>query len=135
MRRRSVLALLAGLPVLLFAESAYAGSYLNRAALLLEGSRQERDMVWSRYADKELLRVVHGIAQARTRTAHSMEVPTAIASAHPHLLLILENCERAYAAALDGSHEKFLEHLIRARREDTTFRAIVEKLGYTIPAP
>jgi hypothetical protein len=133
MIRRFVVALLVSLPLLLASSVAWSGSYLNRAALLLEGSRAERDMVWPRSTDKELVRVVHGIAQARSRTASTMEVPKAVAGAHPHLLLVLENCERAYAAALDGNHEKFIDHILRARREDKTFRAIIQKMGYTLP--
>jgi hypothetical protein len=48
--------------------------------------------------------------------------------------LVLENCERAYAVAVEGSHEKFIEHILRARTEDKTFRAIIERLGYTLPS-
>ncbi len=133
MIRRFVVALLVSLPLVLLCSVAWSGSYLNRAALLLEGSRAERDMVLSRSTDKELLRVVHGIAEARSRTARTMEVPKSVVPAHPHLLLVLANSERAYAAALDGNHEKFVEHILRARQEDKTFRAIVSKLGYTLP--
>jgi hypothetical protein len=133
--RRIVLALLLALPLALFAPHASAGSYLNRAALLLEGSRAERDMVLPRYGDKELVRVVHSISEARTTAARGMQVPKAVISAHPHLLLVLENCERAYAAALEGNHEKFVEHIFRARAEDKTFRALIQKLGYTLPHP
>jgi hypothetical protein len=133
MERRSLLALLAGLPLFLTSRDGWSGSYLDRAALLLETSRTERDMVLPRYNDKELVRVVLGVAQARTRSAREMEVPKVVASAHPHLLLVLENSERAYAAALDSNHERFVEHILRARREDSTFRAIVKKLGYTLP--
>jgi len=131
--RRSILISWLVLPMLLLSSSVWSGSYLNRASLLLEGARAERDMVWPRHTDKELLRVVHGIAAARSESARGMEVPKSVAPAHPHLLLILENCERAYAAALAGSHEKFVEYILRARREDKTFRALIRKLGYTLP--
>ncbi len=133
MMRRFVVALLVSLPLWLVSSVAWSGSYLNRAVLLLEGSRAERDMVLPRSTDEELLRVVHGIAQARTRTARTMAVPKSVVAAHPHLLLVLENSERAYAAALDGNHQKFVEHILRARTEDKTFRAIIAKLGYTLP--
>jgi len=133
MKRRLLVVLLVTLPLVLLASHAWSGSYLNRAALLLEGSRAERDMVLPRSNDKELLRVAHGIAQARARTARTMAVPKSVVAAHPHLLLVLANSERAYAAALDGNHEKFVEHILRARQEDKTFRAIIVKLGYTLP--
>jgi hypothetical protein len=112
----------------------WAGSYLNRAALLLDGARIERDLVRPRGEDRHLLLLVHRIAQARTQAARDMEVPKSMSGAHPHLLLVMENTERAYAAALDGHREKFAEHIVRARQEDKTFRAIVAKLGYTLPS-
>jgi hypothetical protein len=133
MRRRRFAIALASAPLLLFCRTSWAGSYLIRAALLLEAARAERDMALPRFRDKELLRMLYGIARARTDSSRDMDVPKVVAPAHPHLLLVLENCERAYAAALDGSHEKFVEHILRARVEDKTFRAILDKLGYTLP--
>jgi hypothetical protein len=133
MIRRFFLALTITLP-LLFVSHAFGGSYLNRAALLLDGSQAERDMVLPRSDDKELLRVVYEVAQARTRAGQAMDVPKNIAAAHPHLLLVLENTERAYAAALDGNHERFVEHILRARTEDQTFRALIKELGYSLPS-
>jgi hypothetical protein len=134
MRRRHFAALLASAPIALLGRDAWAGSYLNRAALLLGGSRAERDMALPRFQDKDLLRMLFGIARGRTDAARDMEVPKAVISAHPHLLLVLENCERAYAVAIEGSHEKFVGHILRARTEDKTFRAIIDKLGYTLPS-
>jgi hypothetical protein len=119
---------------LFWAAPLFAGSYLNRAALLLDASEAERDMVLPRSDDKELVRMVYEVAQARTRAAQAMDVPRTIANAHPHLLLVLENTERAYAAALDGNHERFVEHILRARSEDQTFRAMVKELGYSLPS-
>jgi len=133
MVRRVFLASLVVCSAICVAPVAFAGSYLNRAALLLDTSRAERDMVRPRSRDRELVRLVHGIARARAQHARDMDVPKAVGDAHPHLLLVLENCERAYAAALEGSFEKFVEHIVRARAEDHTYRAIIAKLGYTLP--
>lgn len=133
MQRRAFCGALLATPLIVLAGDAFAGSYLNRAALLLDTSRAERDMVLPRTHDRELLRVVHEVAQARARIARSMEVPKQVVAAHPHLLLVLENSERAYAASLDGNHPKFLEHIFRARTEDKVFRTLIEKMGYTLP--
>jgi hypothetical protein len=121
--------------VVLVAPSARAGSYLERAALLLEASRAERDRAKTRPNDRELMELVHAIARARNDAGRRMQVPTAIEDAHPHLLLVLENTERAFAAALDRHFEKFAEFIERARTEDRTFRALVSKMGYTLPTP
>ena len=123
-RRIASLALAALL--LSFAPLARAGTYLDGAA------RIERDAVRAKSNDKELVRMVLAIAKARSDAAREMTVPKSVAAAHPHLLLVLENCERAYAAALAGHSAKFVEHIERARSEDATFRAVVRDLGYTL---
>ncbi|MBW2524056.1 MAG: hypothetical protein JRI23_07770, partial [Deltaproteobacteria bacterium] len=125
MKRRSFAALVLGLTLCLLPSVAWAGSYLNRAALLLHSARAERDMVRPRVQDKELVEMAHRIASARSEAARRMQVPKEVAAAHPHLLLVLENTERAFAAALDRNYERFAEHIDRARAEDGTFRAIV----------
>lgn len=130
---RPLAACLAVLAVLAFAPAAWAGSYLDRAALLLDEARKEGDMLQPRTYDKELATVVKVLAEARAKVSRKMEVPAAIAKAHPHLLLVFENCERAADAALQGNFKKFMEHLNAARDEDRTFRALVAQLGYTLP--
>jgi len=126
-------ALVLGLCLIVVPSQAWAGSYLNRAAVLLDGAAAERDMVRPRVQDKELVELVREIAEARVTSAGRMNVPAAVATAHPHLLLALENTERAYAAVLAGHLDKFILHLDRARAEDATFRALMVERGYTMP--
>jgi hypothetical protein len=113
--------------------AAWAGSYLDRAALLLDEARKEGDMLQPRTHDKELVILVKALAEVRAKMARKMEVPPAVAKAHPHLLLVLENCERAASAAHDGNFKKFMEHLNTARDEDRLFRTIIADLGYALP--
>ena len=113
--------------------SAWAGSYLDRAALLLDQARKEGDMLQPRTHDKELVELVKSLAEVRVKVAGKMEVPAAIAKAHPHLLLVLENSERAAYAASMGNFRKFMDHLNTARDEERIFRAIVAELGYSLP--
>ncbi len=132
--RRRILALVAtALFALAFATPAWAGSYLDRAALLLDEARREGDMLLPRTHDKEMVLVVKTLAEARAKVGRKMEVPAAVTKAHPHLLLVLENYERAADAAYDGNFKKFVEHLNTARDEEKTFRAIVAELGYALP--
>lgn len=113
---------------------ARAGSYLDRAAVLLAGSRHESDQLRSRLTDKELATVVAALADTRVRVASRMEVPAAVAKAHPHLLLALEHAERAAAAAVEGSYKVALEKLEAARREDEAFRGVLKELGHALPS-
>jgi hypothetical protein len=130
-RRRFALAALGA--VLLAATPAWAGSYLDRAALLLDEARREGDMLQPRTQDKEMVLIVKALTEARVKAGRRMEVPAAVVKAHPHLLLVLENYERAADAAFEGNFKKFIEHLMVARDEERTFRVIVAELGYTLP--
>lgn len=131
--RRVVVAFLVAVVALVVAPLAWAGSYLDRAALLLDEARKEGDMLQPRTFDKEMVLVVKTLTEARAKVARKMEVPAAVAKAHPHFLLVLENYERAADAAGEGNFKKFMEHLNTARDEDKTFRAILAELGYTLP--
>ena len=128
-----LLAALALALVVSVAPPARAGSYLDRAALLLDEARKEGDLLMPHTNDKELCLVIRELAVARARAAHKMEVPPQVAKAHPHLLLVLENLERAADAAVEGSFKKFMEHLQVARDEDKLLRIVLADLGYTLP--
>lgn len=133
--RRFALALLVSLSfAFTWVLPAWAGSYLDRAALMLEHARSEGDLLKPRTFDKELVLVVRAMAETRARVARKMEVPAVVAKAHPHLLLVLENYERAVVSADEGNFKKFTEHLYAARDEERNFRAILKELGYTLPS-
>jgi hypothetical protein len=132
-RRRALLAvLIAGL---LIPSSAWAGTYLNSAALLLAQASSEGEYLRARMNDKELAELIHRLADARLGAAKNMLVPKEVVQAHPHLLLVLENYERAADAATRGEAEKFLVYQQRARDEDRTFRGVLKQFGYALPDP
>ena len=113
---------------------AFGGSYLDRATLLLDGSERDLAMIGAHMTDKELATMVEVIADARLKAASKMVIPTSIAKAHPHLLLVLEHTERAADAAKDGNFTTAREHLDDAEREDRMFRAQMSELGFPLPA-
>lgn len=119
--------------VLLTAAQVWAGSYLDRAALLVSGATRESDYLRRRISDKELARAIHRVAQARLKAAGTMEIPKEVAQAHPHLLLILENYERAADSAELGQAVKFLQYQTRAREEENIFRGILKQSGWSLP--
>jgi hypothetical protein len=128
--RRMLLALLG---VLLLSRSASAGTYLDSAALLLIQSSKEGDYLRAHIGDKELSELIHKLASARLEAAKGMLVPKEVVQAHPHLLLVLENYERAADAATRGGAEKFLVYQQRARDEERTFRGVLKQFGYALP--
>lgn len=132
-RRRTLLSLIAA--ALFLPASAWAGTYLNSAALLLSQASSEGDYLRARVNDKELAELIHRLADARLEAAKNILVPKEVVQAHPHLLLVLENYERAADAATRGEGEKFLVYQQRARDEDRTFRGVLKQFGYTLPEP
>ncbi len=122
-----------GATVLLWAVPAFAGSYLDRAALLLHQASSDADFLRARLSDKELARVVHSMASARVQSASHMIVPKEVAQAHPHLLLVLESYERATEYAKDGKAEKFLVYQQRAQEEERILRGVLKQLGWSLP--
>lgn len=126
--------LVAGLVLTLAPRDAHAGSYLDRSAMLLNGSKRDSDVLRAHLTDKELATVVQAIADTRVRSASRMEVPAAIAKAHPHLLLALEHAERAATAAVAGDIKVAFEKLEAARRENEAFRALCKEMGFPLPS-
>jgi len=132
--RRVLLGLLAASFVAV-SSRAFAGTYLNSAALLLAQAGNEANYLRARINDKELAELIHKLANARLEAAKGMLVPKEVVQAHPHLLLVLENYERAADAATRGEAEKFLVYQQRARDEDRTFRGVLKQFGYALPDP
>ncbi len=122
-----------GLSPLLLASPAEAGSYLNRAAMLVIQASRESEYLRGRINDKDLAELVHQVAVARLEAASRMNVPKEVVQAHPHLLLILENYERSADAAVEGHNERFLIYQQRARDEEAILRGILKQLGWVLP--
>jgi hypothetical protein len=118
---------------LLVAKTSLAGSYLDRAALLLAQAAHETNYVRTHLTDKELARMVEPVARARLKAAQEMQIPKEVAPAHPHLLLVLGAHERAVAAAVEGQVGRFLERLQRARDEEAILRSVLKELGWALP--
>jgi hypothetical protein len=133
MKRRGFLVLTIASGLLLWAGPAQAGSYLDRAALLLQDANKDSDFLRARLSDRELARLIQAVAEARVNVASTMMVPKEVANAHPHLLLVLENHERAAAAAKEGNAQRFLVYRERARDEERILRGVLKQLGFPLP--
>lgn len=112
---------------------AWAGSYLDRAALLVHQASRDADYLRSRLSDRELAKVIHTLASARVEAAGSMIVPKEVGQAHPHLLLVLENYERAAEGAEKGQTQRFLIYQLRARDEERVLKGVLKQLGWPLP--
>lgn len=133
MKRRHFLGVAAAAVVALAARGGVAGSYLDRAALMLEEGKKEIEMVKTRTGDKELLLVVKTMTEARLKVARKMNVPAKVVDAHPHLMLVLENFDRALDSLVSGNLKKYAECLINAADEEKTFKNLLKEAGYALP--
>ncbi len=115
------------------APPAWAGSYLDRAALLISQANHEADYLRARLSDRELAHVVHKMAEARLETASKMQVPPEVVQAHPHVLLVLQNYERASRYAEEGRTQQFMVYLQKARDEERILRGVFKELGWPLP--
>jgi hypothetical protein len=133
MRLTRFITVLVVLSALFVTTLAYGGSYLDRSALLLADAKRSNDWVLAHLGDKDLALMAREIADARVKAARGMQVPKEVAGVHPHLLLMMENSERAASAAADGDNEKFLHHLRTARDEEATFRGLLAQQKLSLP--
>ena len=118
---------------LLWVVPAHAGSYLNRAAMLVVQASRESEYLRGRVHDRDLAALVHAIAVARLEAASRMQVPKEVVQAHPHLLLLLQNYERSADAATERQAQRFLIYQQRARDEEVILRGVLKQLGWALP--
>jgi hypothetical protein len=114
---------------------AWAGSYLDRTALLINEAHRASSFLRTRSTDRELARVVHQAAEARLEAAQRMSVPKEVVLAHPHVLIVLEHHERAAFAAAEGDTQRFLIQELKADEEERVLRSVLEQLGWPLPKP
>jgi hypothetical protein len=133
MKRREFFGAAAAAACAVVARGAWAGSYLDRAAIMLDEAKKEGDLMRPRSGDKEFLLVVKAMTEARIKVARKMNVPAAVVDAHPHLMLVLENYDRAVDAATAGNTKKLGECLVVTVDEERTFRNLIKQLGYALP--
>jgi hypothetical protein len=118
---------------LLLASPAFAGPYLNTAAMLLREGFQSAEFVRANLGDRDLARVAHVIAEARMDAAAHLTIPKEVERAHPHFLLALASLERATDAVTRGDVSGCLRHIETARGESRTFRALLEQQRLAMP--
>jgi hypothetical protein len=133
--RRSRVLLALGLACLGLATTALAGSYLDRAGLLVAEAVSGDRFLEKRLNDVELARLSSELAAARLRAAQQTLVPEEVALAHPHLLLMLEHYERAASAASRREVARYYALRRQALDEEQLFHSVLKQLGWTLPTP
>lgn len=130
---KRALAITALLSAWLWANFAWADSYLDTAALLLDQSRRNLDWAERRAQDKQHIHVAHLVAEAHVKAGQQIQVSKEADRAHPHLLLTLETAERALFAAKEGEIKRFLRLRRIAREEERAFRELLQQVKKSLP--
>lgn len=107
--------------------------YLAEVAMVLEGSR--RLLLWTEtYVNEpEFARFAHPAAERYVEMAGRLVPPQQLVVAHPHLLLVVENVERALDAAASGDISAFRQRARTVREEIGTLDSVLKQLKLRLP--
>lgn len=118
----------------LLAGVARAGSYLDRAQFLVAQTNSGREFLRAHLRNRELAELVRREAEGRLLGAKATLVPKQVVMAHPHLLLMLENFERAALAVALGDLKRYYRTQKLADDEAQLFKSILLQLGWQLPS-
>ena len=102
-------------------------NYLNRARLMLDFAVRTNEYVRQRLLDTELANFAHAMAEKNVLEAEKMTPPASLSLLHPHLLLVLENTERALAYAEKGELAKYRKQQRTLKKELHLLEAIAQR--------
>jgi hypothetical protein len=107
--------------------------YLAELAMLLEGAR--RLLLWTEtyIGDPEFARFAHPMAEGYVEMAGRLVPPEKLLNAHPHLLMVVENVERALDAAATGDTPAFRQRARIVREELLTLESVLKQLKLRLP--
>jgi hypothetical protein len=92
--------------------------YMRRLALLLDWSHRGVGWVESNIEDRALGRAAQAIAERYVEVAGRMLPPAELRALHPHVILIVENAERACHFASVANMRDFNHHVRILREEE-----------------
>ena len=107
--------------------------YLAELSMVLEGAR--RLMLWAETypADSDFARFAYPLSEQYVDMAGHMVPPGKLAVVHPHLLLVVENVERAMAAAAAGDQASFRQRTRTVREELSSLDGVLKQLKLRLP--
>ncbi len=108
--------------------------YLAQLAMVLEGAR--RLLLWTEtyIGDPEFARFGHRMAEGYVDMAGRLVPPEKkLVNAHPHLLMVVENVERALDAAARGDTSAFRQRARIVREELLTLESVLKQLKLRLP--
>jgi hypothetical protein len=107
--------------------------YVVGLAMVLEGTR--RLLLWTETypADAEFAKFAYPLAAQYVEMAGHMTPPKKWVTVHPHLLLVVENAERAVDAAAAADLATFRQRIRIVREELATLDVVLKQLKLRLP--
>jgi hypothetical protein len=108
-------------------------TYMVQLALTLEGARRLMLWVETHPNDPDFARFAYPLAERYVEMAGHMTPSKKLSSAHPHLLLVVENVERALDAAGQGDLAVFRQRMRTVREELSILDNVLKQLKLKLP--
>ena len=109
--------------------------YMTELGLMVDGARRLIAFSESNVDDRELTKFARPLAERYVETANHMVPPAKIAVVHPHLLLVMENLERALDSAAAADMASYHKRMRIARDELANLEAVLKQLKLRLPEP
>lgn len=110
-------------------------SYMSELALVVDGARRIVSFCEQHAEEKELARFARPLAERYVELANHMLPSAKLAVAHPHLLLVVENLDRALDSAAAGDATTYQKRLRIARDELANLEAVLKQLRLRVQEP
>lgn len=107
--------------------------YLTQLSFVLEGARRILLFGEAHAADPEMSRFAYPLSEHYVELAGKMTPGERLRIVHPHLLIVVENVERAFNASAHGDLQAFRQHVRTIREELATLEAVLKHLKVRLP--
>jgi hypothetical protein len=108
-------------------------SYMIQLGLTLEGVRRLMLWVETHPNDPDLARFAYPLSERYVEMAGHMTPSKKLSTAHPHLLLVVENVERAIDAAGRNDMAMFRQRMRTVREELAILDGVLKQLKLKLP--
>ena len=107
--------------------------YLTQLSLLVDAARRLIAFSENNIDERDLIKFAHPLSKSYVELASHMLPPPKTAVAHPHLLLVVENLERALDSALANDMVAYQKRIRIARDELANLEAVLKQLKLRLP--
>lgn len=107
--------------------------YLTQLSLLVDAARRLIAFSEANLDDRDLLKFAHPLSKNYVELASHMLPPAKSVVVHPHLLLVVENLERALDSALAADMVAYQKRIRIARDELANLEAVLKQLKLRLP--